>query len=738
MKEFYGIGLLCIILFMGNPVHAQADKHTIHTLVDQLNTLTLTNSAPTENLTEEFLAVSDTGKNNDAVLMEVNLATLLSADWVHNFLAKQLPDGSWPDIDYHDQKRSRWEPAFHVTRIQALAKVYQSKESTYYHNADLLKSLKEAIDFWINAHLVCPNWWYNEIGCPKLLGPALLLLKDELTAEQKHALAQRMGRPVFQMTGQNKVWLAGNQVMKGLLLDSLELVQRARDSIFSELYVSLNEGLQPDYSFHQHGPQMQFGNYGLAYASTLSYWLSVFSGTELQAPSEKVLTLRNYLVNGLLKTIYGGYMDTNALGRQVFQHAQRGKALALVMTCRYMMRLDPAYKHYYQAYITQCLAEKTDSNEPLSFSFFPRSDFGIYRSSSLYASIRMYSNRTTGYEMTNDENLQGQYAADGTLLTRTVGNTYDDIFPVWNWKYLPGVTCPDDGLPLHKQAVPYLPNHSDFVGGLSVGTAGIAAISLYKDSLQAKKAYFFLDGTITCLGAAIHSTKTTPIHTTLDQTFLSGSLWLDRRQVNVQQPYREKKTIHWLLHDQLACYFFRPTPVHISAEEHNGSWRSIAPFYTDTPVRAQVLTAWIDHGVKPRQQSYAYMVVPNVTPNEMATFASKPTVHLLQNDSCAQVIQSDKAQAVAGVFYQTATVTQGTRKLIVETPGLFLLKQDEQDLQITVCDPTQQLTVFKLRIEGKLTGEGAVFNPESHTTDIVIPLPLKPGEKGKSVSRQYR
>ena len=40
-----------------------------------------------------------------------------------------------------------------------------------------------------------------------------------------------------------------------------KLATQARDTIASEIYTTTKEGIQPDYSFHQHVPQQQFGNY---------------------------------------------------------------------------------------------------------------------------------------------------------------------------------------------------------------------------------------------------------------------------------------------------------------------------------------------------------------------------------------------------------------------------------------------------------------------------------------------
>ena len=37
-------------------------------------------------------------------------------------------DGSWPDINYNDQKRSGWSVKEHADRVLGLAKLYRAEE----------------------------------------------------------------------------------------------------------------------------------------------------------------------------------------------------------------------------------------------------------------------------------------------------------------------------------------------------------------------------------------------------------------------------------------------------------------------------------------------------------------------------------------------------------------------------------------------------------------------------------
>ena len=62
--------------------------------------------------------------------------------------------------------------------------------------------------YWFQNKPVCKNWWYNEIGIPKVLGPVFLLMKEQLSPQEKQAAVEVMEKARFGMTGQNKVWLA--------------------------------------------------------------------------------------------------------------------------------------------------------------------------------------------------------------------------------------------------------------------------------------------------------------------------------------------------------------------------------------------------------------------------------------------------------------------------------------------------------------------------------------------------
>ena len=241
----------------------------------------------------------------------------LTTIWMRTF---DPADSTWHDLDYASQQRGAWPPAFHVQRISEIARSYKTPLSPWFGRADVRRTLHAALNKWFDLGLQCPNWWYNEIGGPRLLAPALLLLDEELSDAERARTIRYMKQARIGMTGQNRTWLAGNVLVRGLLERNDTLVQAARDAIVAEVAVAPEgkEGIQPDHSFHQHGPQQQFGNYGLAYVSGIASWGKIFQGTRYALSDVQTRVMRDLVVGGMAKTIWRGMMVVSSCGRQIF------------------------------------------------------------------------------------------------------------------------------------------------------------------------------------------------------------------------------------------------------------------------------------------------------------------------------------------------------------------------------------------------------------------------------------
>lgn len=583
----------CNVYLLGNTVFSQ--------VISKMNDWSL--SVECDRQQAQLLAkLSDYGRENSADMRELFLKVPVEQTELEELAALQREDGSFSDIDYADPNRGYWQPAIHCFRVQRLAIRYARTGDT----KSLDMALK-AMRYW-HAHTpVCPNWWHNEIGCPRLMGPAYLLLRSDMTAEDLEGAKVVMGKAKIGMSGQNKVWLAGNVLIRALLTEDYNLLLAARNAIDEELRIGeRGVGIQQDYSFHQHGKQLQFGNYGLSFAVSLSYWANVLGGTDLAFPSRKTDILVKYIREGLGQMIYNGWFDHNACARQVFRNAQQGKALCVLQAAANMGIDIPC---------------------SMGGRYWPYSDFAVYRGNGWYASLRMQSRHLKGFEMTNGENMQGYFSSDGCLLIRRAGDEYNDISPVWNWRHIPGATTWDDGTPLWggvkghaNDEVVYNDTDKISVAEFEDGCMAVA-MEYVRDGVTARKAWFFFADGVVCLGSGISCEHKVRVMTTIDQKFAV----LPVTRTGNRYHYGEETVI--VLDGNVVD----------ASGLHKGSWSRIAPYYPEVEESANLVDLYIDHGIAPSDATYAYIVVEN--PDAVENIANR--IEILENTPQCQSLRLD-------------------------------------------------------------------------------------------------
>ena len=81
------------------------------------------------------------------------------------------------------------------------------------------------------------------------------MLKNNLPDQELSDGLKILNRAKMGLTGQNKVWLAQNVIYTSLLTNNYISIELTSKSISEEIMITEREGIQPDFSFHQHGPQ---------------------------------------------------------------------------------------------------------------------------------------------------------------------------------------------------------------------------------------------------------------------------------------------------------------------------------------------------------------------------------------------------------------------------------------------------------------------------------------------------
>ncbi len=595
------------------------------------------------------------GENIDQSLRELVAHELPSAAQTKELMSTITAEGMWPDIDYASQSRSSWDPLRHMQKMMVLARAYKSELSEYHNNPEVLQAALNALEFWCNSGIECPNWWYNEIGSPKILAPILVLLENEIPEELMAKAITVIDRAVISGTGQNKVWFAGIVLMKSLLLNDMELLEASSQAIREELVMAPHgiEGIQSDYSFHQHGSQLQFGNYGLAFAASISYWMRILNSTSYDFTQSQKEDMRGYMLNGITPTVWRGAMDVSSCGRQLFINSMYGKGASLLISCLNMMEIDQKERERYEDYISRNFVAPY-TNNLLGNIQYDISKYTVHRAQEFMFSIRMCSTSIIGGETTNNENLKGYHMADGATMIYVDGDEYHDIFAIWDSKYIPGTTVALNDKPLKTFKDYTYYNCSDFVGGASDGMFGVSAMELRRDGVSADKSWFFFDDVIICLGSNISTEEDNALVTTLNQNLFKGSTtYLDANgKISSNSQSGEYVKTTKVLSDKIGYESLDGQPIEFRVKEQAGSWNDVAHFYPTDQVQGDVFMARIVHNA-PNGGSYAYAVTPSVASENF--YNRQPIAQnytIIQNNSTATIVESKKDRVIMAVFWQ--------------------------------------------------------------------------------------
>jgi len=542
-------------------------------------------------------------------LCEITIASGYEDSTVVSLVKNASEAGGWPDIDMKDQGRSVWSPVRHVVNLLDLAKAWNDQSGKFYRDSAVLNTFLRCYDYFCMEDPICPNWWYNEIGVPQDMGPALILMRGQLDGKRLVAGVKIMERSQFGRTGTNKVWLAVNVLMRGLLTNDEVLVKEAREEIFSEIKIAeREEGIRPDYSFQQHGPMLQIGNYGRHFLENMSWCAGLFKGTALALDENQLGILSDFFFKGVMPSIYKGSLDQNALARQVTDGIQRTKALWIADYVEALSKVDAKRAADYKD-AAEAIKNSTNPQWLRGPYAYPYSDYGVFRAEGWCATVRMNSERVIGFETTNGENLRGCYSADGAVLVQVDGNEFRDIAPVWDWHLIPGTTtCIDGTLPWGNNPTRFT-NNTDNVSVESREGMLFAAFEYDRDGVKARKSVICTPEMIVSRGENISCGRAGNVVTSVAQCHRSGEVYVSEDGSRV-----------W--HRGVGYINLSSEKFNVSTVTRHGSWSDIHTSGSKEIIEGQLFTLTISHGAMPRDAKYLYLMIPNVS---LESFKKMPT-----------------------------------------------------------------------------------------------------------------
>lgn len=610
------------------------------------------------------------------------------------YLKGQNVEGKWLDVTYDNTAITAWLPEEHLLRLKALAAAYyviaaESKTSQAKANHDILNAYSQAIErglaYWYKVKPESKNWWWNQIGKQMHLGAIALMAESAISTQMKLTVANDLpNNPSSE--GANLTDFAKIVIYGGLLSGDEERVASGLDGIKASVKITQGEGIQSDLSFHQHDAQLHNGSYGKVFFNTAIYWAYQVKDLPWAFSAEQIDLLTRYFLDSDRWMTRAATIDYSTAGRSISRSDRKfSNKTTLLEQLDYVSALAPERAGAVEAFRHHINGGGSGLN---GHKHFWRSDYAVTMRDNYHFSVKMASSRVVTTESGNGENLLGYWLGFGNTFLRQRGDEYQDIFPVWDWRYLPGVTAPEyEGL--GGAWGKYL-HQSSFVGGVSNGLYGVTAMDLNVMGITAKKAWFHFDDAIVALGADINAnteaSKRKLIHTTVNQTLGNGAVTIDGEKM--AQAQQSVKNANWLHHDNVGYVFMKPFHGQVSQQTKTGSWQRINNSQSDDLLKKNVFLLRLDHGSKANKGQYQYTLLPGKTVKQTDDYAKAPEVKVLKNTSSIQAVYHKRLNIAGITFYDAGMIKLPSGLSIsVDKSSIVLLEEQQDQVTISVSAP---------------------------------------------------
>jgi chondroitin AC lyase len=232
-------------------------------------------------------------------------------------------------------------------------------------------------------------------------------------------------------------------------------------------------------------------------------------------------------------------------------------------------------------------------------------------------------------------------------------------------------------------------------------------MDLELSSIHAHKAWFYFDKEFVALGAGIASDRPEAVCTTLNQTLLRGDVVADGQVVS--SGHQVLKSVSWVLHDGVGYVLTPKSNLTLNIGPQQGSWGDINLGYPKSSTSENVLGMWINHGTRPDDAGYEYIVVPAVDERQLSEYANNPPIRTIANSKDVQAVRHEGLGISQAVFYSSGHLTLTKQfGITVDQPCIVQIKESADDLEIAASSPSGPMRLH-LRIEGKMGSKDVLF-----------------------------
>lgn len=706
-------------------------------------------------LTLTFFSINGKAQSNDLEKIKGRIITeLLNSKTddqkVATIISKVNNDGSFKGINYTDLTNIAGFPhAGHTSDLVYLAKAFKNKTSTYYLSSSIKQIISKGLEYWVKNDFVGDNWHDNQIATPTNLVNLMLAIGEELPKDLVEKAQPMIGRANMSASGArpsgDRIVIAGILAKNLLFIGNTKQFDSVIKIIEGEMKFSSGErGLQADNSFHHRVDRVNnTTSYGYGkFANAYGEWSFYVANTKYAFSIDKINQLVDYYLDGIYKQlVYGVYIDVSVKNRDI---AIKGdfEPRGILEIERLLLRTN-----YRKAELEEIIKLRKGETKPTaSFAkFFWQSEHFVFQRPTFYTTVRMFSTRNRNMEEAyNGPGKTTHHRADGTNYLMLKGDEYQNIWPVYDWQKISGTTI------MQKPSLQG-PNQiqkdglTDFVGSVTDGLYGAVAFDFKSphDMLAAKKAWFFFDEEYVCLGTAITSIPNLPVVTTINQVLMKSDVSYLQSGVQkiLTKGNRELENVKWVYQDKIGYIFPEPTKVAITNQATTGRWSDITDQKNISKelVTEDVFMLGFNHGKRPTNDSYQYIVVPNISEQElMKTSNNNRDIDVISNTANIQAVKNNQLDIAQIAFYSAGEVAISKEiKLKMDSQGMAMITMKGDRVQkLTLSDPSRKLHRILITLSGlyKTQKNNVISYPNKNKNQTLFIVDLPQNEYvGKSV-----
>lgn len=619
--------------------------------------------------------------NAREMLLTEHKSKILTSAKIPSYLTTK---GKYNNLNYNDNGIVNWSPYHHLDRLLHLTITYKHPESKENGNKALRNNIIEGLEYWSRNKPISKNWWFNKIAIPQKITQILILLNNEnmITDKLKRELTSLSYFELGSYVSTNRLQLAMNQFLIGIINQNANLITSSRNEILSTLTIGKIEGIQNDYSFHSHGKQLYTYGYGSSFVDDIINFCMYIKNTKFELDQKELDILNSYILYGYLPIIKNDYIDYNVAGRVI----SRKNALK---TNNHKTVVDRLIEINSDSKILEDLLEYKINKNIYTNRYYWTSDYLIHSTPSIYYSVRGISNRTLQAERGNNENIKGGNLSLGSVNIRRKGDEYNNIFATWDWNKIPGTTTTSGNLNVSKDWG--VEGKASFVGGLTIPNYSIMTYELNSNGLTANKSYFFFNDIMISLGTNINSNSSKEVYTTVNQTFLGDNVDIYIKNSKQKHPKYFNivdNNINKIIHNQLLYYFPKSYNIKVMGSNKKGKWSDINVSGSKNDENYDILSIVISHGQKFKNESYSYIVAPFTKSNEDYI----KQIEILANDNNIQAVVDNEINMAQIVFLKPTELNLKGVKIKVDKPIVVLIENfNSKNNILHIVDPTQEL-----------------------------------------------